>query len=71
MWLLIFNRLKENVEIAEKIMHVGGKSECIAWPINVDALYQMCNSMIEHVEDSECSLSRMVLESKVSYRYDI
>lgn len=67
MWLLfVLNRLKENLKVAKKIMERDSESECIVWPVNIGAFYQMCNAIIKHIENRECSFSRMVPRNNVS-----
>ena len=66
---IIICSLEEDVEIAEKPMHLEGKSNGIAWPINIDTFDKMDNTNVKHVKNSNSGLFGLALfDVSINYR---
>lgn len=53
---VICNAVEEDLEAAEKPMHLEGKSHGVAWPVNVGTFDKMDDTDVEHIENGNGSL---------------
>lgn len=52
-WRLAGHRLEEDIKLAKVVVKFMGQRDTISGSIDISALYQVDNTVIKHVEDSE------------------
>jgi hypothetical protein len=60
----VWDRLEQNLELAEELMHVVAKRERVAWLVDIFALDKMKYAVVEHVKYVKRSLFQGMLETR-------